>query len=544
MATAAGAALFALGRGIFEATVKYDSLERALTTVAGSSEAAEKQLVRLREVAKVPGLGFAEAIQGSVRLQAAGLSARQAEAALYGFGNALATVGKGKESLDFVTLALSQMAAKGRVMGDDLRQLSEQVPQIRQVMLSAFGTADQEILQKAGISSKQFIDIVNRSLELLPRMGDSLKNNLDNAADSVEQSMARMGKAMTPILNQLLKFSVPIVEFAGKLTTGVVNAGDKQDVIANAFINRKPSADVSISQQAQILKNLEARIIKSGSPMSDFLPDGLMPPASNADMWSNLQKRIAEVNKELRVSAELEAEVARKRGTLGRETSGILLDAKAMAKAFEVANDAIKNVSSADNVAQLSKLSQAARTAIDRTSQSARPDLNASLQEQIKDATAKINEKQAEDWQKHTERMVEINKKLDKAIFDSTHDRFAKEANEIRLQAAEYLKAGMNRLKVETFLSAELHKIHKEQTDFIIKQAEQHHKKAIEQAEKTAKRVIALTREIGMNLADFATFGAVSAWKSVDETSRTKTEKLIHVLDEQRVKTMLPCGHG
>ena len=51
---------------------QFDSLQRGLIAVSGSADAANKQFERLKEVAKLPGLGFKEAIQGSINHQAAG----------------------------------------------------------------------------------------------------------------------------------------------------------------------------------------------------------------------------------------------------------------------------------------------------------------------------------------------------------------------------------------------------------------------------------------------------------------------------------------
>src|SRR5687767_1392645 len=65
------APLAALAVASVRAATDMDSLKRGLTAVAGSTGAAEQQLVRLKEVAKLPGLGFKEAIQGSINLQAA-----------------------------------------------------------------------------------------------------------------------------------------------------------------------------------------------------------------------------------------------------------------------------------------------------------------------------------------------------------------------------------------------------------------------------------------------------------------------------------------
>ena len=69
------APIAAFGGAAFAAAMKLEQLERGLTAVTGSATAAQQQIARLREAAKLPGLGFAEAIRGSTRLQATGIEA-------------------------------------------------------------------------------------------------------------------------------------------------------------------------------------------------------------------------------------------------------------------------------------------------------------------------------------------------------------------------------------------------------------------------------------------------------------------------------------
>jgi tape measure domain-containing protein len=162
--TRLGAAIAAAGvaQKAFQAAVDYDSLVRGLSTVATAADPVTAQLARLREVAKAPGLGFKEAIQGSIRLQAAGLSARLAERSLSAFGNAIASVGGGKAELDGVTLALSQIASKGKLSAEEINQLAERVPQIRQAMNRAFGTTDTQAIEKMGLTAEDAIGRIVR----------------------------------------------------------------------------------------------------------------------------------------------------------------------------------------------------------------------------------------------------------------------------------------------------------------------------------------------------------------------------------------------
>ena len=67
LALAGGAALKAYG--------ELDSLKKGLLSIEGTIPNVEKRLVQLREAAKMPGLGFQEAIQGDVRLRSVGIAA-------------------------------------------------------------------------------------------------------------------------------------------------------------------------------------------------------------------------------------------------------------------------------------------------------------------------------------------------------------------------------------------------------------------------------------------------------------------------------------
>jgi tape measure domain-containing protein len=189
-----------------------EALMKGLEAVAGSAEEAKIQFERLRDVAKLPGLGLTEAVQGSINLQAAGLSANQAERALMAFGNALATVGKGKAELAGVTLALQQIAAKGKISAEEINQLNERLPQIRQAMKAAFGTADTEALQKMGIGAEEFVDKITLEFEKLPKVAGGFNLSWENLQDNFFILANAIGTAFLPAAQKLLDTISPIIE--------------------------------------------------------------------------------------------------------------------------------------------------------------------------------------------------------------------------------------------------------------------------------------------------------------------------------------------
>ena len=110
---ALGAAIVSVGKYSAEQAIQFDSNIRGLAAYSENTNSLRAQVARLEQMAKAPGLGFDQLIQGVTRLEAAGFSAKQSEQALKQFGNALALVGGQKSDLDGVALALSQIKSKG-----------------------------------------------------------------------------------------------------------------------------------------------------------------------------------------------------------------------------------------------------------------------------------------------------------------------------------------------------------------------------------------------------------------------------------------------
>lgn len=190
------AAITALGVSSIKTFGDIQSLKMGLEAIMGSAEEAEKEFTKLLEVAKLPGLGLKEAAKGSVALQSAGFSAEEARRSLMAFGNALATVGKGAPELDLVNLALTQLQNKASGFGQDLRQLTEQLPQLRGAMTEAFGTADSEEIAKLGYTGSQVVKMLTDEFEKLPKVTGGIKNAFENVSDATTIALSKIGEAI------------------------------------------------------------------------------------------------------------------------------------------------------------------------------------------------------------------------------------------------------------------------------------------------------------------------------------------------------------
>lgn len=203
--------LLAFGKSALDAAVTIDSLKRGLTAIVGSADEAGKQLARLTEIAKLPGIGFEEAIQGSIRLQAVGFSAADAEKALIQFSNAVALTGGGREELSRITVQLGQLAAKGKVLSQDLRPIIEAAPAVGRALKQAFGTVNADDIADLTTNSREFLDTLVKELERLPRAAGGAKNTFENFRDAVFRASSAIGDALIPVLTRLIEVAEPII---------------------------------------------------------------------------------------------------------------------------------------------------------------------------------------------------------------------------------------------------------------------------------------------------------------------------------------------
>ncbi|MDE5507768.1 tape measure protein [Elizabethkingia meningoseptica] len=247
--------ILGFGAAAIKTYADIQSLKMGLEAVMGSAHAAEEEFTKLKEVAKLPGLGLKEAVQGSVSLQAAGFSANNARKSLLAFGNALATVGKGANEMNLVILALTQLQNKSSGFGQDLRQLTEQLPQLRGALIDAFGTMDTEKIAEMGVTGAQVVEKLTKEFEKLPKVTGGIKNAFENLRDSLTISLSRVGE----IINKNFDIS-SIIE---KLTVYI-------DKAISAFESLNPSIQKWIIGFAGVVSAIGPLLTVLGSLISLF----------------------------------------------------------------------------------------------------------------------------------------------------------------------------------------------------------------------------------------------------------------------------------
>lgn len=209
--------LAALGGAAIKAFGDIQSLKNGLTAVTGSAKETEKQFGRLVELAKLPGLGLQEVTKGSINLQVIGFTAEKAEKSIRAFGNAVATVGGGRDQFERATYGLAQLANSSKILGEDLNIIKDAIPQVTPLLKEAFGSARSDELAEMGISTSQLVDTIVDGLSKLPQVTGGVNAAFENLKDGVFTNLAEVGEIINKNLD-ISALSDKIVDGISSLT--------------------------------------------------------------------------------------------------------------------------------------------------------------------------------------------------------------------------------------------------------------------------------------------------------------------------------------
>lgn len=157
---------------ILDATVALESMRRILTTVTGSAEAAQQEIDFLRVVAQRSGQAFDQVGEGYAKFAASAaqsnLSMEQIRDVFGAVALAAGNLGLSTEKTENALTALGQIASKGVVSMEELRQqLGDAIPGVLPALAKELGLTQAE-LQKV-VSSGRLL-----ATEALPAIGRAL----------------------------------------------------------------------------------------------------------------------------------------------------------------------------------------------------------------------------------------------------------------------------------------------------------------------------------------------------------------------------------
>lgn len=190
-----------------QAAGRLEQYTRAITQIEGSSEAAEKRLESLIEIANLPGLNFEALTRYSNRLRAAGLGAEDTDKILLTVGQTIVSLGGNASTASLAMEQLIQAVQLGKVDFRDFRTIVQQIPSFLETLADVHGVeANIEGLHAAyrrvGGSIRDLLiptfDELSRRFEAPP--SDSYIVVIDTLQNSILLTKAAIGDLFLPTI--------------------------------------------------------------------------------------------------------------------------------------------------------------------------------------------------------------------------------------------------------------------------------------------------------------------------------------------------------
>ena len=211
----AAAGLSALGVASVKMSADMQVARKSMEVLTGSAEAARKHLSDLERFAATTPFDFSGLVDASKRLQAYGFQAEAVIPILQNVGDASAALGLGQEGIDRITLALGQMASKGKVSAEEMLQLTETGIAGWQMLADYTGKSVAEVQEQASkgaISAQTALEAIFTGMRdrfggIMEQSADEIPYQLSNMQDSISSIMREIGDSITEELDLKTKMS-------------------------------------------------------------------------------------------------------------------------------------------------------------------------------------------------------------------------------------------------------------------------------------------------------------------------------------------------
>lgn len=206
-----------LGMGMFEAlkkgfksvigaSIDFNSMLQTakigFTTMLGSAERAQAFLDSMADFAARTPFEYPDLLEAAKRMLAYGFAADKILPTLTAVGDATAALGMGGEGIDRIVLALGQIQAKGKLSGEEMRQLTEAGIPAWHMLAEAMGKTVpelQDMVSKGLIPGAQAVQILTAGMT--QRFGGMMQQ-MENTWQGVTSSIKDTWRMMVAELSQ------------------------------------------------------------------------------------------------------------------------------------------------------------------------------------------------------------------------------------------------------------------------------------------------------------------------------------------------------
>ncbi len=192
----------------YELAAAMEQSQMAFSTMLGGGQQATEMLQKLRDFADKTPFEFVGLQDAAKRMMAYGFAAEEVIPMLTAVGDAAAALGGGQPMIERLTLALGQMSAKGKVSGEELRQLAEAgVPALRYLANSAGVTTGEmsKMIEKGIVPADKAIKVLLENMKsdfggLMGKQAETASGKLSTMRDSINNLKTTIGQEFVPIV--------------------------------------------------------------------------------------------------------------------------------------------------------------------------------------------------------------------------------------------------------------------------------------------------------------------------------------------------------
>lgn len=204
-----GAALGALGIYAVKAGGELQNVQVAMTNMLGSAEKATAFVKELQDFAANTPFEFNDVTKASQKFLAFGFTAEQIIPTLTAVGDAAAGVGAGQDGVNRLTIALGQIAAKGKLASQEIMQITELGIPAWQLLADKLGTdvaTAQDMVTKRMVDSQMALDALVSGMEnryggMMEQQSSTILGTWSNLMDGLGQVASQAGLAIAEALN-------------------------------------------------------------------------------------------------------------------------------------------------------------------------------------------------------------------------------------------------------------------------------------------------------------------------------------------------------
>ena len=203
-----------IGAGItygIKYNAQLEKYEKALTTLTGNAEEAQKIMQQIQEDAKTTPFDVEGLTQANQLLISTGLDAKESRKVILALGNAVSATGGGNDELSRMAVNLQQIKNTGKAAAIDIKQFAYAGIDIYGLLADYLGISKEEAAEMTVTWEDLSGALIHASQEggkyfgAMEEQSKTFSGALSNAIDSFNQSLGSLTESLMPIATKIIQ---------------------------------------------------------------------------------------------------------------------------------------------------------------------------------------------------------------------------------------------------------------------------------------------------------------------------------------------------